>query len=183
MNLFEISNYVLQIQPEAYALKPFKDIWDRDKSKDKKTAIQELAYIYYMVDFKSDFAQILDQKQRRVEVVRNLQLPKKWQPDNYVMAAISFYKDRQKSISLLLLEDVYKAIEKLREFYREVDLLKEDPKTGKPIHDVSKLTRSIEAAGKIIESLKKLEDKVKLEQDQSSLRAGKQKGIYEDENV
>ena len=39
MNLFEIEGDKLRIQPEAYALLPFKKIWDRDKSKGKVIAL------------------------------------------------------------------------------------------------------------------------------------------------
>lgn len=47
MNLLKIENFELIITPEALSLKPFKRIWDRDKSDDKRKAIQDLSYIYF----------------------------------------------------------------------------------------------------------------------------------------
>ena len=65
MNLFEISEGQLQIQPEAYALRAFKVLWDRDKTKGKDKAIIELAFVYFMTDFKSDFTDVIEPFNRR----------------------------------------------------------------------------------------------------------------------
>ena len=71
MNLFEMNNGVLQIQPEAYALEPFKVLWTRDKTKNKDNAIKELSFVYFMVDFTSDFADILEDSTREIEVKKS----------------------------------------------------------------------------------------------------------------
>ena len=42
MNLFEYKNWKLEMKPEAFTIKAFKDLIDRDKSKDKTVGIQEL---------------------------------------------------------------------------------------------------------------------------------------------
>lgn len=180
MQLFHMINHQVYIQPEAYVLEPFAKLWDRDKSKDKSIAIAELAYIYYMCDFKSDFRQIPDDKKKSAEILKFLRVPKNYTPDAVVQNAMQFYIERSKTVTMFLLEDVYSSIDKLREYFREVDLLSVDDK-GKPIHDVTKLTRSIESVAKIIESLKMLEDKVKGEIEESGLRAGRKKGMFEDE--
>lgn len=39
MKLFKYEGYNITIEPEALLLKPFKKIWDRDRSKEKKRAI------------------------------------------------------------------------------------------------------------------------------------------------
>ena len=83
MNLFEMNNGVLRIQPEAYALIPFKLLWDRDKSKDKNTALSELAYVYYMADYTSDFADIVDLEDRDKEVRKNCIRLTNWNTDKY----------------------------------------------------------------------------------------------------
>lgn len=179
MQLFQISNHQILIQPEAYALEPFAKIWNRDKTKDKSIAIAELSYVYYMCDFRSDFRSIPDWTKKEVEVKKTLSFPKEHKIDKVIEAAMSFYTERSKTLTMYLLEDVYVSIDKLREYFRNVDLLLYDD-NGKPIHDVTKLTRSIESVAKIIESLKILEDKVKGEIEESGLRAGRKKGMFED---
>jgi hypothetical protein len=41
IKLFKLDDYEVTVEPEALLLKPFKTIWDRDKSKDKSLAKQE----------------------------------------------------------------------------------------------------------------------------------------------
>ena len=55
MKLFRYEGYNITISEEALLLKPFKTLWDRDKSKDKYKAMQELGYIYFMEDPRSDY--------------------------------------------------------------------------------------------------------------------------------
>lgn len=181
MNLFHLVNHQVYIEPIAYTLEPFAKIWNKDKAKDKERAIAELAYVYFMCDFKSDFNAIVDEEKRSEEVIKYLKLPKNYKPDNDIKLAIKFYDDRQKTVTMYLLEDVYKSIDKLRAYFREVDLMEYD-KNSKPIHDVTKLTKSIESVAKIVDSLKVLEEKVKREKEESGLRAGRKKGMYEDVN-
>ena len=51
MKLFVYEGYKLEISPEAYAIKAFRDLVKRDKTADKYRAMQELAYIYFMYDY------------------------------------------------------------------------------------------------------------------------------------
>lgn len=179
MNLFQLINHQVHIQPEAYVLEPFAVIWDRDKSKDKSRALAELAFIYFMTDYKSDFNAIVDKNERQKEISKYLRLGSDFDLDDKLRDAMMFYEIRQKTITMYLLEDVYKSIDKLREYFREVDLMLMDD-NGKPVYDVTKLTRSIESVAKIVDSLKILEDKVKREMEESGLRAGRKKGMFED---
>ena len=121
MNLFEMNNGVLQIQPEAYALEPFKVLWTRDKTKNKDNAIKELSFIYFMVDFTSDFADILEDSIREVEVKKSLNLETSWKPDKLVQSAMDFYRSRQETVALKLLEDSRLGISKLSNYIRDIN--------------------------------------------------------------
>ena len=96
MKLFKLVNYNLSIDDEAYLLLPFKALWDRDRSKNKELAQAELAYIFFMEDFNSDFFTILDEAERKEEVKRNLSLPSNWQEDTAVLEAREFYRDKRR---------------------------------------------------------------------------------------
>ena len=45
MKLFRYEGYKLHISEEAFVLKPFKELWNRDKTKNKDKALQELGYV------------------------------------------------------------------------------------------------------------------------------------------
>lgn len=181
MKLFILNDkYELEIDPIAYALTPFKKIWDRDKSINKKQAQNELAYIYYMADFKSDFFEISDKEERSKQIVENLGF--KFDPEDQLLKdAIKFYEERTKTKLIFLLEDAYGAIDKLRDYFKEVDLTFVDG-NGKLIHDSTKLLNNIGNLNKVVEGIKALEYQVKKEQQtDKKLRGGRDKGFFEDD--
>lgn len=185
MNLFEMNNGVLQIQPEAYALEPFKALWIRDKSKNKDNAIRELSFVYFMVDFTSDFADILEDSAREVEVKKSLNLETSWKPDKLVQSAMDFYRSRQETVALKLLEDSRLGISKLSNYIRDINFndVEINEKTGevKPTHDIKKFADTIKQIPAIIAALKELEDTVKKEREaEKGLRGGRSKGMYAD---
>lgn len=182
MKLFVLDEkYNLEIDPIAYELTPFKIIWDRDKSVNKRQAKSELAYIYYMQDYKSDFYEISNSEERSTQVLRNLDLGEKLDPkDPVIEKALEFYAERSKTKTMLLLEDVYMSIDKLRGYFKEVDLTIVDG-NGKLVHDSAKFMNNVSKLGDMVDGLQKLEYQVRKEQQaDSKLRAGRDKGLFED---
>ena len=180
MNLFEIDNHVVTFSPEALTIAPFKALWTRDKSKNKKRAIEELSFVFFMCDFNSVYSTFGDGEKVKL-ITEDVITIKDWTPDSKVQEAIDKFKELQTTPSMKLLSSAQKALTKLEEYFEEVDLLEEDEK-GKLKHDVTKLTRAIESAGKLNDSIKKLQDAVKKEQaDGGALRGGGEIGGFEDE--
>lgn len=178
MILFELQDNKVTFSPQALMLKPFKALWDRDKTKDKTRARNELAFVYYFSDYKSDFSSILDDDERATEILKFLSDIDK--PDNKVYEACEFYKSRRETISTQLLEAARHGAKTLKEYYYNVDLTLTDEK-GKPVWDVAKLQTSLKTLSDTIEGLEKLEDKVKREQEkESSMRGGREKAMFED---
>jgi hypothetical protein len=179
-NLFDLNSEMnLTISPEAYSLVPFKKIWDRDKSKNKDKALKDLAYIFWMSDFRSYVADITDHDDKHAEVVSIITDDGKYNPDELVNEAIEFYK-KDIPISLGFLTDVKTAINELRRYFRELKLDDVDDK-GKPIHNANQVMNSIKSTGDLLENLEKLEIKVKKDLDMNnSVRGDKTKGLYED---
>lgn len=179
MDLFELDNFKIKPTPQALTIGAFKALWDRDKSKGKKRAIEEFAYVYFVADYKSVYSSYA-KGEKEGEVIKDIITIPNWKPDKLVAEAIERYEELQQTPSMRLLQSVRNSIRKLEEYFDEVDLLEEDEK-GKLKHDVTKLTRAINDASKMTESLKNLEDRVKKEQtEEGALRAGRVKGAFED---
>lgn len=180
MQLFDLKNYQVTFSPQALCLIPFKKLWDRDKSTDKVKAIQELSYIWFMSDYKSDFSDILDPKERDVEVKKSCITIKDWEADKFVQEAMQFYKSRQETIASRMLEGALIYANKVDEWFRNVDLFEMDDK-GKPVYDAKKGNDILKDLGKTVESLKQLQDVVRKERDISNkLRGNREKGMYVD---
>ncbi len=140
-----------------------------------------MGYIYFMEDFKSDFSDIVNDKDREAEVVGSIGLPSDWKEDEIVKAAREFYRKRSEEIlPLLMLKDAKGVIEKMRLFYQGVDFLANDNR-GKAKYDIDKVARVISRSAEILENLTKLENMVKKELQSKKDKVGsKSKALFED---
>ena len=180
MKLFKFEGYNLTISEEAFMLKPFKELWRRDKSKNKERALQELAYIYFMEDSRSDYQVYIDKEERSTQVKLGEGMPESWKPDKAVLDAMQFYSSF-KSESALLLEDIRVAITKLREFIKTIDLSATDDK-GKPIYTLNTYTATIKQIPDLITSLDEAERTIAKENIQSDkVRGSIEKAMFEDD--
>lgn len=179
IRLFQYEGYEVKVSPEALLLAPFKAIYKRDKHKDKTMAKQELAYIYFMADPRSDYQYIIDEEVRQEEIIKGLGMPEQWKPDEAVKRAIVFYESF-KPISAGLLEDTRIAVNKLREMLREIDLKKEDA-NHKPVYTLNTVTATIKQIPSLVKDLDEAERTLAQEIAQSNkVRGAAEKNIYED---
>ncbi len=179
MKLFKYEGYKITISEEALLLKPFKEIWQRDKSKNKDKALQELGYIYFMSDPRSDYQYLVDEEERSKSIKEGEGIPNSWNPDKVVLDAITFYKSF-KPTSALLLEDTRFAVDKLRKLLREIDLTQTDDK-GKPIYTLNTITATIKQIPSLVKDLDEAEKTLSKEiMESSKVRGSQEKSMYED---
>lgn len=179
MKLFKREGYNIEIDDEAYLLKPFKTLIDKDSSVDKNKALSELAYIYYYCDPRSDYQEFLDDDIKNENIKLALGLPKNWKPSKYVMAAMEFYNSFTPTAALLL-KDTRIAVNKLRELLRNIDLTKEDDH-GKPIYTLNTVTATIKQIPELVKSLDEAERTLDREiSNEDKVRGSQSKSIYED---
>lgn len=179
MKLFKFEGYNLTISEEAFMLKPFKDLWTRDKSKGKDKALQELCFIYMMEDPRSDYQTYLDRDERMNQIKLGEGIKESWQPDDKVKEAMEFYASFKPEAALLL-EDIRKSIAILRtglvtqEELADIDIEKK-PRIldayANVISKLTKLTRELDETEKAITRDITQNDKV---------RGAAEKSIYED---
>lgn len=178
MNLFLLnkSTYEVDINPEALLLKPFHKILARDRSQQKKKAKAELAYVWFMCDYKSDYQSYLDEEERSSSIVEVLEgLPKEYKPDKLVKEACEFYRERSKTVASSLLEDQKKGLLLLSSKVKE--MLEGDEEV-----DVSKVATVYTKIPALIKALDEIEKVVKGQQELSSSthRGSQDKAMYED---
>lgn len=179
MKLFKYEGYKLHISEEAFVLKPFKEIWNRDKTKNKDKALQELGYIYFMSDPRSDYQYIVDEEDRAKAIKEGEGMDSKWKPDNKVIEAMKFYKTF-KPVSALLLEDTRIAVDKLRQLLRNIDLTEVDDK-GKPIYTLNTVTATIKQIPSLVKDLDEAEKAIAKEiMESDKVRGAQEKSMYED---
>lgn len=174
IKLFKLENFEVKISEEAYCLKPFKKIWDRDKTKNKTKAQQELAFIYFFIDPRSDYQTIIDEDIRKQEIMAGLGLKEDWKIDKDLQEAIDFYNSFKPTICLAL-DDARMSLEKVRNKLREVDLSRFKIKE---VSDYIKANKDVNSA---IELFIEMERKVNKEITETSrMRGSAEKKIFED---
>lgn len=180
LSLFKKEGYDITISDEAFTLKPFRVIWNRDRSKNKEKAIMELGYIYHFSDPRSDYnKQLVDPVERKKSIKEGEGLPDKWEPDKILLDAIDFYESF-KPMSALLLEDTRVAVDKLRKLLREIDLNETDEK-GKPKYTLNTITSTIKQVPELAKSLREAEDALTQEiRDMGRIKGQKEKSLMED---
>lgn len=180
IKLFKYEGYTVTVEPEALMLAPFKAIWKRDKSKDKSRAMQELAFIYFMGDPRSDYQYLVDEEVRAEEIKKGEGLPDNWEPDDAVKRALDFYNSF-KPASAGLLEDTRVAVNKLRELLRNINLEERDEK-GKPVYTLNTITATIKQIPSLVKDLDEAERTLAKDIIQEARARGSQsKALYEDE--
>ncbi len=177
MKLFRYEQYKVTISEEAFAMKPFKQIWNRDKSQSKDRAIAELSYIYFMQDPRSDYQYLVDEDERAKAIIEGEGLPPDWKPDKWVKEALKFY-NQFKSTSALLLEDTRFMIDQYRKKLRNMALNGFEGLTVKELKDINALIKNIPG---LVKDLDEAEKALSSEmRNQGKMRGQGEKTIFED---
>lgn len=181
--MFKYEGYKVVISEEAFALKPFKKIWDRDKSKSKDRATSELAYVYFMEDPASDYQYLVDREERSQAIIEGEGLGENWKPDKLITDAMEFYSSF-KTTSALILEDTRYAANNLRQALREIDLQATDEK-GRLIYTVSSIISAIKQVPQLVKELAEAERAVAKEMAENNgrIRGQRKKSVLEDLDI
>lgn len=174
MKLLKYEGYKVVIEPELLTLKPFKQIWTRDKTVNKDKALAEIAFIYFMTDPRSDYQYLVDDNERMEAIKEGEGLPAKWQPDKIVTEAMNFYMSF-KPISALLLEDTRFMVDKYRKRLKAQEFgeleIKDLKEAGALIKQIPSLVRDLNEAEKALNSEMR---------DSGRMRGQGEKTIFED---
>lgn len=175
MKLLRYEGYKVVIEPELLVLKPFKQIWTRDRTINKDRALAEIAFIYFMADPRSDYQYLVDDKERMEAIKEGEGLPPKWQPDRIVTEAMDFYMSF-KPISALLLEDTRFMVDKYRKRLKAQEFddleIKDLKEVGALIKQIPPLVKDLDEAEKALNSEMKSSGK---------MRGSGEKTIFEDD--
>ena len=137
----------------------------------KTLSIEELSFVYFMVDHKSPFA-VYDWEQRLIEVKNSIfGEKKKWSPPPKVLAGCKKYEKLIETSAVRLLKAARESIVKLEKYFKDIYLTMMDD-NGKPIYHAKDLINNIEKMGKVVDGLTRLEEIVKKEEQAANTNRG-----------
>lgn len=182
MKLFKFDEFKLKISEEALAVKAFRDIWERDKSKDKGKAIAELGYIYFFCDPRSDYMFLVDETTRSAKIKEQEGLAKSWKPDKQIEEAMKVYKYLTTSEKSMLLDNARVLVQGIQNVLRDISVSMTSVKDVKTKLDlVDKAAKTMERVPSLIKQLNEAERMVNEDiEDQAQTRGEAVKHLFED---
>jgi len=164
--LFEINEKTVFPNAETLLIYPFKEIWERDKSKRKDKALEDFAYIEFVTSMRKSnpFRQYPEEKKEEI-VKKEIITQKDWKPDELIKAGIEkvleFQKKASTSFSYYMANKI--AIEKTIDFLKDGLDYKLTNKSGTPIYKYTDISRGAKDAYAVLQSLNSLAKKVEEE--------------------
>lgn len=159
MNLIQWKDNRIEIAPEAYGIKAFRNIWNADKTKNKEKAIMALTTLYFMYDPRSEFQYEIDEKERLKLIKEETGLAADWKADKAFEEAISIYKYLTYTTSASILDGNRVAIKSIRTIIEKpIDDLDLDDEAK--LAYVEKLAKTVTLANKLAEDIAKAEKEI-----------------------
>lgn len=172
MEIFEVSGSVVRPTAGILTIKPFKEIWE---TKGKEIAMQEFAYIEFMVSQKKNNPyKGYDESIKPKKITEGVIVIEDWQPCELVLEAIEWYEEWQTTASPSY--QYYKAnLNALRKTIRYLNHelnYSERNNAGMPVHKFNDVIRGIKDADQVLKSMNSLKVKVEEELYEASKTKG-----------
>lgn len=180
MHILEYNNYQVEPTQEAFLIKPIRDLYNADKTKTKDKFMTQMSIIYFLVDPRSSYNYIIDEKDRLAAIIEQEGLPANFKIDKKLQSAIDIYKKHTITTSYLLLQDTKLAIDKVRQFLRDVNLKDTDDK-GKPLYTINSVTSAIKQIPQLAKDVIEAEKAINREiEEHGKLRGTANKTLMDD---
>lgn len=172
MELFVYDNMEIKVNPKALFIRAFKDVWKKYKKKD--FALEEFAYIWFVGSYTSDFASILDDEGRRLEVLHSMYSGDKHnlRLDDKTEKAIIKLGELQETPSLSFLNEALVGIDKVKKLIGTTEVSSNK--------DAESFLKLITQAPPLIRMLMELKDQIKKESEGQKIKGQREKGVFED---
>ena len=143
---------------------PFKDIWERDDSKDKRYAIEDFSYIEFMASIqKSNPYSGYPEHERSSKIIKDIITRAEWdENDTLIQAGIDKLKQFQAeaSVTYNYYMAAKNAAEKMQLFFTTFSMADVNLRTGAPIYKPKDITSALNDTSRVLENLNSLREKV-----------------------
>jgi hypothetical protein len=182
--LFIVTEKTVFPNPETLLISPFKEIWARDKTKSKHDALEEFAYIEFMSSMKkSNPYRQYPEHEKENKIIEAVITRDGWKPDELIKKGmhqvVKFQKEASTTYNYYMAAK--KAVEKMQDFFNEVDITAVNEKTFNPIYKPKDITNALNDTEKVLGNLKTLEKKVEEElYEETKNRSNKEISFFAD---
>lgn len=159
----------------------------RNKCKEDPTgtrrlrAFREFKYIFLMLDWLSPYSQF-DEQERHQECLQDASITDEEWADPTFRAACRKYRELQESSKTLkFIKAAQGVVDKITDYFNDLDLSERDPVTQKPIYKTKDVIAEMQNASKVVDELKNLEVmyKKEIQAVNSSIRGDAELGAFD----
>jgi len=171
-NLFDIVGNTITIKPESLVVPEFRKIWERDKTKEKRKAFNEISYIVFLCNksAKNPYKNY-SESDRVVMLKKDFSIE---EVDKLMLEGIDKYKKLKITRYERVVTAALDSLEYIEDYY--VNARNQD----KDKFDITEFLGSMEKLGKSIKSLRELESQLETDRAEGSkVRGDSEIGLYE----
>ena len=162
--LFTVESKVVSPTTQVLLIPPFKEIWERDTTKDKRYAIEDFSYIEFMASIqKSNPYSGYAEHQRPEKIIKDIITREDWdQEDPLLIYGIAKLKEFQAeaSVTYNYYMAAKSAAEKMQQFFINFSMSDVNLRTGAPIFKPKDITSALNDTSRVLENLNTLREKV-----------------------
>jgi len=162
--LFTVESKVVSPTTQVLLIPPFKEIWERDTTKDKRYAIEDFSYIEFMASIqKSNPYSGYAEHQRPEKIIKDIITREDWdQEDPLLIQGIAKLKEFQAeaSVTYNYYMAAKSAAEKMQQFFIGFSMSDVNLRTGAPIFKPKDITSALNDTSRVLENLNTLREKV-----------------------
>lgn len=181
MNLIKYENYQITISDDAYLVKSIRKLFNADKSQSKEKFFEQMTFIYFSSDVRSDYNYIDDFEEKTAAIIEGEGLSKDFKVTKDLKDAMADYSRITETLSSQILADTKYSLNSLRKFLRNVDYTQIDERTGRLVNDPAKIATVIskmpELARQIVEMEKIVNQELK---EKGRARGSAEKSMFDD---
>lgn len=192
MKFFTYNNITGKVElneAEILLIREFAALWDSERNKCKQDpsgikrllAFRELTYIWLMIDWESPYSDY-DELDRDSECKADAQITEdEWNDPIFREACRKYRTMQETNRSLKLIRSAQSVVDKIIDYFEDIDLNERDPITQKPIYKTKDIMAEMKNVSGLIEEMKALEEMYKKEQEvtESNVRGDAVKGFLD----
>jgi hypothetical protein len=162
--LFTVESKVVSPTTQSLLISPFKELWNRDTTKDKMYAIEDFSYIEFMASIrKSNPYSGYSEDQRADKIIKDIITRAEWdQEDPLILKGIEKLKEFQAeaSVTYNYYMSAKVAAEKMQQFFINFSMNQINERTGAPVFKPRDITSALNDTSRVLENLNTLREKV-----------------------
>lgn len=150
MKILDFNDGKVIISPEILSISPFKELWDKDKSKDKELATKQLKYIWFYSDYNSPYFKY-SEEERHTLILKDVLNDNKFNTKE-IKKELEKYRELTISPAVDAVDAAFSFIRNLQNYLKRIDLTQVDAKKVSDIFiNMPKIINSLQEAKKAAE--------------------------------